>query len=132
MTGFNEHGLPAGQSLRAELEISVREAHARLGERGFLIVDVRLASEVEVAAIPGVLHIPLHELESRVDEIPEGVALATLCHHGVRSLKASLALRALGWDSCMSIAGGIEAWSLAADPAIPRYERRGEVCRRIT
>lgn len=131
-TSVNEHGLPEGRSPRADYEISAREAKSRIGEAGFVIVDVRLASELDAARIDGALHIPLHELEQRADEIPAGATLATLCHHGMRSLKAALALRAMGWEQCVSIAGGIEAWSLSADPLVPRYERSGSACRRLT
>jgi rhodanese-related sulfurtransferase len=128
----NEHGLPIGQSLREGYEISCREARQRTGEPGFVIVDVRLESELQVARVEGAIHIPLHEIEQRADEIPAGAKVATLCHHGVRSLKAALALRAMGWADCVSIAGGIEAWSLSADPNVPRYERNGPICRIVT
>lgn len=132
---LDDRGLPAGYAFKPDYEVTPREAKARR-ERDpshYVIVDVRLPSELDAAAIPGVIHIPLHELEERADEIPKdpGVEVAVLCHHGVRSLKAALALRALGWPGAKSIAGGIEAWSLGADPSVPRYERNGAVCRGI-
>jgi rhodanese-related sulfurtransferase len=42
------------------------------------------------------------------------------CHHGVRSLRAALALRQLGINA-KSMAGGIDLWSIDIDPAIRRY-----------
>ncbi|MFZ4575958.1 MAG: rhodanese-like domain-containing protein, partial [Phycisphaerales bacterium] len=77
------------------------------------------------------VHIPLDEIERRHDEVePEpGQAVAVICHHGVRSMRAALALRALGVQGCLSVAGGIEAWSLAVDSGVPRYERAGGVVR---
>jgi adenylyltransferase/sulfurtransferase len=81
------------------------------------------------------VHVPLSELEKRHDEIEPapGQQVAILCHHGVRSLKATHALRALRKDlaQCRSVAGGIELWSRAADPAVPRYERGPGVLRLV-
>ncbi len=43
------------------------------------------------------------------------------CHHGVRSLNVVNWLREQGIENCQSVAGGIDAWSLAVDPSVPRY-----------
>jgi rhodanese-related sulfurtransferase len=45
----------------------------------------------------------------------------TLCHHGVRSNRAAEFLLANGFDDVVSVAGGIDAWSMQVDPTIPRY-----------
>ena len=71
---------------------------------------------------PG-LSIPLDEIEDRHDEIDEAPLVGILCHHGVRSLKAALALQHLGHKNVVSIFGGIELWSLAVDASVPRYTR---------
>lgn len=126
---LDARGLPQGYPFKAEYEITPREARERAARGEIVIVDVRLASEVEAAGIPGAIHVPLHDLEQRANEVPAGAEIAVLCHHGVRSLKGALALRAMGWPTAKSIAGGIEAWSLGADPSVPRYERSGAVVR---
>ncbi len=136
-SALDARGLPRGYSFKPEHEITPRDASA--GGRGgsLLIVDVRTAEEVAVARVEGAAHIPLHELESRFSEIEDaldaapGRGLAFLCHHGVRSMKAALFARHRGIESAMSIAGGIDLWSLAADPGVPRYERDAGGCRRI-
>jgi rhodanese-related sulfurtransferase len=129
MTGsLDGRGLPAGYPFKDAWEITPRDAR-KLAETGAaLIVDVRTNEEIAVAAVAGALPIPLHELEQRADEIPESASVLTLCHHGVRSMKAAAFLRAVGFPDARSIAGGIELWSLAADPSVPRYERHGGVC----
>jgi rhodanese-related sulfurtransferase len=39
----------------------------------------------------------------------------------VRSLNVVNWLRGQGLESCQSMAGGIDAWSLSIDPSVPRY-----------
>lgn len=128
-SSVDAEGLPRGYPFRAAYEITAREAKRLLdaGDESILIIDVRTAPEWEHSHVPGSVHIPLDEIERRADEVAPapGQVVACLCHHGVRSLKASLALRQLGCPDAMSIAGGIDAWSLAADPSVRRYERAG-------
>jgi rhodanese-related sulfurtransferase len=133
----DDRGLPLGAVIRPEYELTPRQVGEQLQSSNPevpLIVDVRTAAEFQVGHIAGALHIPLHEIEKRYDEIVDAAAgrtVVTICHHGVRSLKASLFLRQVGVAGAMSMAGGMDAWSLAIDAAIPRYERSGDTCRVI-
>ncbi|MGE0639647.1 MAG: molybdopterin-synthase adenylyltransferase MoeB [Thermoanaerobaculia bacterium] len=103
-------------------EITPREVARRQGAgEPMVIVDVRLPHELHLAAITGVLAIPLHELPSRVHEVPRDRAVVTLCHVGVRSLLAAELLREAGHTHVRSLAGGIDAWSREIDPDVPRY-----------
>jgi rhodanese-related sulfurtransferase len=43
------------------------------------------------------------------------------CHHGVRSLRVAKFLREKGFAHAQSMKGGIDAWSVEVDPAVPRY-----------
>lgn len=130
---LDEQGLPLGYPFKTDYEITPRQARDMLAARSpVVIVDVRTAPELDAASIKGpFVHIPLDEIERRAGEIDadSDTPVLTLCHHGVRSLKAALALRALGHPNTRSIAGGIDLWSLAADANVPRYERSGGVCR---
>ena len=112
--------------LRPGLEVSCAEADA-LVRAGAPLLDVREASELERARIDGAVHIPLGQIEARLDEVEEmvtdGHPLLVLCHHGVRSLRATLALHALGAPQARSVAGGIDRWSIEVDALIPRYAR---------
>jgi rhodanese-related sulfurtransferase len=106
-------------------EITPAEVKSRLdaGEKLHLI-DVREPNEFAIARIDGSELIPMRQvpgelqtLEARSDEAP----LIVFCHHGVRSLNVVNWLRQQGVESCQSMAGGIDAWSLAIDPSVPRY-----------
>ena len=86
----------------------------------FNFLDVRRNDEREICSLGG-LHIPLHELEQRFEELPrDKKPLIVYCHHGVRSLYATQFLKYQGYDA-LSLAGGIDLWSLEIDPSVPRY-----------
>lgn len=88
-----------------------------------LLIDVRQPEEYALARIEGSTLVPIPEFAVRVSEIdPEpGTLVVTVCHHGVRSYKAAAYLMQCGVEDVASLAGGIDAWSLGVDPAVPRY-----------
>lgn len=89
-------------------------------KKTFHLLDVRRVDERELASLGGI-HIPLHELEARFNELPnDKLPLIVYCHHGVRSLYATQFLKMHGYDA-LSLRGGIDAWSIEIDPSIPRY-----------
>lgn len=47
--------------------------------------------------------------------------IAFVCHHGVRSRNAADQVLAHGFERVYNVEGGIDAWSLTVDPAVPRY-----------
>jgi rhodanese-related sulfurtransferase len=104
-------------------QINVRELKARLdaGQPTYL-VDVRQPWEHEVAALPGDVLVPLDQLAERADEVqpPEGALVVAYCHHGIRSMNAAAMLTQLGIET-VSLAGGIDLWSLQIDTNVPRY-----------
>ncbi len=85
------------------------------------IIDVRNLDEIEKAAFPNAIHIPLPELIRNVAKIPQNKLVIILCHHGARSLQACYLLKDRGFDKVVSLRGGIELWSMKIDPTIPRY-----------
>jgi rhodanese-related sulfurtransferase len=91
------------------------------GEPVFLL-DVRNDDEYAYCRLPGSVLIPLPELPQRIDEVNADDALVVVyCHHGVRSLHGASLLMRAGLSNVASLAGGIDAWSLVIDPAVPRY-----------
>lgn len=112
--------------VREGLETTPGDAR-RLLDAGARLLDVREAAELELATIAGACHVPLPEIEERLDEIEElaanGRPVLVICHHGQRSLRATLALQAHGIGSARSVAGGIDRWSVEVDEDVPRYSR---------
>lgn len=105
-------------------QIRVQELAARIqaGEP-IVLLDVRQPWEHELAALPNSTLIPLGELPVRADEFqpPEDAMVVVYCHHGIRSLSGAALLEQRGLRRVASLAGGIDAWSLLVDKAIPRY-----------
>lgn len=107
-----------------ELELDVQKVHAmRQAGDPFLLLDCREPFEFETAAIEGATLIPMHEIPGRLAEIePHSDGhVVVMCHHGVRSLQVTLALRQAGFAKAYSMAGGIDAWSQQIDPSVPKY-----------
>ena len=116
-------GVPAAEEAKVE-EVSAAEVHAaRARGDEFLLLDVREPAEWERARIEGAQLLPLGELEARLSELDawRGRRIVIHCHHGGRSAHACEVLRVAGFDDVANLAGGIEAWSLTVDPAVPRY-----------
>jgi molybdopterin/thiamine biosynthesis adenylyltransferase/rhodanese-related sulfurtransferase len=103
------------------LEISPRRAKEKLTGGGVTLLDVREPLEHELVHLEGSRLIPLGELPGRLAEIDPRAPVIVYCHHGRRSLEAVSLLRAAGFHDALSLAGGIEAWALELDPALPRY-----------
>lgn len=105
-------------------ERSVQELK-ELRDRGeeHLLLDVREPDEWEIARIEGARLLPLGELEGRVAELGDWRERLVVvhCHHGGRSARACQILQQHGFTRVENLRGGIEAWSQAVDPSVPRY-----------
>ena len=91
------------------------------------LVDVREDEELALARLPHPIeHLPLSraaewmaEVETRLDR---DRPVVVLCHAGVRSWRfACWLLTEQGYSEVWNLEGGIDAWSVSVDPAIPRY-----------
>jgi rhodanese-related sulfurtransferase len=76
---------------------------------GAYVLDVREQEEYDEAHVPGVVLIPLGELEQRSHEVEDGSRVFVICRSGARSLKGAEILEANGID-CVSVAGGTMGW----------------------
>ncbi len=103
-------------------EITATELARELEGNGDLqVIDVREPHEWEICHLENSILIPLGQLPNRLAEIDGHREVVTLCHGGVRSIKALEILRAAGFSKVRSLRGGINAWSVEVDPAVPRY-----------
>ncbi len=78
---------------------------------GVTVIDVREDVEWQAGHIAGSLHIPLHELPTRVSEMPEG-QLLVVCKVGARSAHAVGYLAQYGHDA-FNLDGGLLDWEAA-------------------
>ena len=93
------------------------------------LLDVREPVERSFCAIPAIaksrdLFVPMGQITARVEEIraaSAGLPVVVYCHHGVRSMAVARWLAAQAMGDVLNLDGGIDAWSLEADPTTPRY-----------
>ena len=92
-------------------------------DESFLLLDVRQNEEYVTAKIEGSVLIPMGELRERIDELTphKNQRIVVHCHHGVRSMQVTEALRSHGFEKVQNMAGGIDAWSLEINHSVPRY-----------
>jgi len=105
------------------LEINPQDVKRRIdaGEK-LRLIDVREPHELRQAGIPGADLIPMREVPNALPELQgEEKPIVVFCHHGMRSLQVVAWLREHGVESCLSMAGGIDRWSLEIDASVPRY-----------
>jgi rhodanese-related sulfurtransferase len=85
---------------------------------GEYLLDVREQHEWDEAHAPGATLIPLSELNDRVDEVPTDRPVLVVCHSGMRSARATDALRGIGVDA-RNVVGGMLAWRDAGGVVVP-------------
>jgi rhodanese-related sulfurtransferase len=83
----------------------------RMKQQGYLLLDVRTASERQAYMIPGSIHIPLQELHQRVGELEKHKNREVICYcqSGNRSMVAALRLNRLGFNAA-NLEGGVAEW----------------------
>jgi sulfur-carrier protein adenylyltransferase/sulfurtransferase len=98
------------QQVKSEIdEVSASEARERSTS---LFVDVREQDEWDEGALPGAIHIPRGQLESRIEGlVPDrSRELVLYCSVGARSAFAAKTLAELGYENVASLAGGLIDW----------------------
>ncbi|HEV7607568.1 MAG TPA: rhodanese-like domain-containing protein [Steroidobacteraceae bacterium] len=103
-------------------EISVEELKARrdLGENP-LVLDVREEWELQLASIPGVVHVPMNQVPARLSELSPKSETIVMCHAGGRSMRVAHFLADQGFTNVANLSGGISAWSQLVDATVPQY-----------
>jgi len=102
--------------------VSVTEAKAMIDSNPSLVViDVRTQSEYDSGHIRNARHIPLAELEGRLDELDANGKHLVYCASGGRSATASQLLVDNGFLYIYNMLGGINAWISARYPVYVKY-----------
>ena len=102
-------------------QLSAPELKAMIdGGLRFELVDVRTEEERAIARIEGscLLDQACHD---RLLGLDRNTAIVFQCHHGIRSQSAAEYFMREGFRQLYNLRGGIDAWSLLVDGAVPRY-----------
>jgi rhodanese-related sulfurtransferase len=104
--------------------ITAPELAARLADPSRpkpLLLDVRENWEFEICHIEGSTQIPMHLIPIRVGELEDDQDIVCVCHHGARSMQVAAFLERNGFSNVTNLTGGIHAWAVQVDPAMPKY-----------
>lgn len=83
-----------------------------------VLLDVREQNEWDAGHAPNAVHIPLAEVPSRLDELPEqDEPLPVICRSGGRSSQAVAWLTQQGFD-VVNVSGGMKTWHEAGKPIV--------------
>jgi hydroxyacylglutathione hydrolase len=100
-------------------ELTLAEVAQRLGKSGAgdeIVLDVRGAGEWQAGHIPRARHVPVGELDERLEEIPRNRAVIVHCQTGARAAMAASILRARGFHDVRQFPGGFAEWRAAGLP----------------
>lgn len=108
-------------------EVSAEQAKALLDkDEKVILVDVREPHEWAAGHIPGVLHVPLGQVQAQADvssdranpalTAGQDVPIVTYCARGERSLLAADTLQQLGYRNVASMRGGFTDWAKQGYP----------------
>jgi adenylyltransferase/sulfurtransferase len=98
-------------------ELSVRLAR---GEPLF-VLDVREEWEHAIGHLEGATLLPMQRVPAEHGSLPRDRTVVVYCHHGMRSAMVADYLRSAGFPRVLNLSGGIDRWSTAVDPSVPRY-----------
>jgi rhodanese-related sulfurtransferase len=88
----------------------VRDMLARQDKAVYL--DVREPNEWNLGHIPGAIHLPRGNLESKIEAVVErDQKVVVICARGNRSALAALTMKQMGYDDVASMARGMAGWS---------------------
>ncbi len=109
----------AGESLSTTQRMDRVAARAALAsDDAPTVLDVRQPGEFETARLDGAISIPLGQLRSRMDEVPDTANLFVHCKAGYRSLVAQSLLERAGRKGVVDLIGGIDAWIEDEGPVV--------------
>lgn len=81
---------------------------------GSVLLDVRTAGERRSHSISGSIHIPLHELGTRMNDLEKHRSKEIICYcaSGNRSVGAAIKLKKAGFNAA-NLKGGMASWNFS-------------------
>jgi rhodanese-related sulfurtransferase len=86
-----------------------------------VLLDVRENWEFDTCKLAGSTLIPMNTIPARIEELDDDAAIVCICHHGARSMAVAAFLERNGFSNTYNLTGGIHAWAVQVDSAMPKY-----------
>jgi rhodanese-related sulfurtransferase len=93
---------------------------------GAVVIDVREPDEWDAGHAAAARHIPMGQVEARLDEVPRDVTSVIVCRSGGRSGTVTQFLNSHGINA-LNMSGGMNAWEKAGLPVVTDAGRPGRV-----
>jgi rhodanese-related sulfurtransferase len=91
---------------------------------GAFLLDVRENEEWAAGHAPEAQHVRMHDVPTRLAEIPTEGNVVVACRMGARSAQVTAFLLAQGWDNVVNLDGGMLAWHAAGRPLVSADDRQ--------
>ncbi len=105
----------AGSDVRSYRSATFADLSSDRSDRDLVVLDVRRHDEWRDGHLDGAVHVPLDELEDRIDEVPRGVPVWVHCASGFRASIAASLLDRAGRE----VVAIHDDWEHAADHRLP-------------
>ncbi|OLZ09921.1 rhodanese-like domain-containing protein [Sulfobacillus thermosulfidooxidans] len=106
-----DKGLQAWQDAKLPVErvidLTVDELRQNLDK--YVVIDVREAYELRTGKIPGALHIPMGQIQNRINELDKDKTYAIVCASGGRSSSVAAWMSQQGYNVA-NVVGGMSLW----------------------
>jgi rhodanese-related sulfurtransferase len=86
-----------------------------------MLLDVREPWEYQLCRIEGAVPMPMNTIPGQLDQIDRDAQIVCICHHGARSMQVAAFLERNGFGKTFNLTGGIHAWAVQVDSAMPKY-----------
>lgn len=94
---------------------TINEVRTAIDTGTVTVIDVREFHEYQSGHVPGSLHIPMHTIPLRTDEIPADRTVYVICESGSRSWQVAAFLQQRG-VAVVNVHGGMGMWRQAGFP----------------
>lgn len=104
--------------LRQGQGLNPAEAVLLMNREKAVVIDVCEPGEYAQGHIVGARNVPLAQLQAQLPSVVKNktTPVILVCQAGVRSGRAVVLARKLGYDKAQSLAGGLKAWQAASMP----------------
>jgi len=82
----------------------------------YTLIDVRSMGEWQGGRAADAIHIPLHEVKQRLQEVPKDKPVICICASGMRSLSAASIIGQAGYTPVYNFSGGMGSWVASSLP----------------
>lgn len=114
--------LPESMPEDSVLSVSPRELEAELrSENVPQLLDVREPHELQISVLPGVVHIPMGQVPSRVSELDPRRRVVVICRSGNRSHDVAAWLVSQGFANVRNLETGMNGWANDVDRTMAQY-----------